>query len=830
MMRKLFLLLVTAMFAVTSAVAVPAKHGVKKTITLADGSRVEAELKGDEHVNYYRTDDGRALQKVDGVYQVVDLQQLSVEHKRKMSARNQERALSHSKKIAYKGQKRGLVILVNFSDVKFTYSKEDFNNFFNQTGFNQCGMAGSVHDYFLEQSYGDFDLEFDVVGPVTVSHTAEYYSKQKTYPKRVPDMIYEICQKVDNQVDYTTYDWNDDGMVDQVFVIYAGYSAAQGAENTIWPHEWSLYAGSNGAYRTGEGVYVATYGMACELKGNGVDNTGILDGIGTACHEFSHCLGLPDFYDTRDVESSELNFGMSVWSLMDYGCYLDNGCTPSGYTAYERWYSGWLEPKELNSSMQVVNMPAIEEEPVAYIMYNDAQKNEYYLLANHQKKGFDAKQYGHGLLVTHVDYDEYAWVQNTVNNDGSRQRMTIIPADGSASTYSSNDLAGDPFPGTKRNRKLTDSSSPAATLYNANVDGRKLMGKPITEISEASGLISFNFMGGVTIDVPEVAAASNVSSTGFTANWNPIDGATSYTVALTATKNLSDEPEDNVLLDEQFSKCYTRMSNSSTDISSQLDSYTDIPGWAGSNLYRSPYYLRMGNTQNNGTLVSPIIEAPKRGGMTIIFSLLSAGSSSGTLNLTVAQPGGGTASTSISDIPVASSTSGKPAWLLPLDGWTAPMQLTLQANSPGIYVLRVSVFDGVYSWNDFEVPAQVKAFDTGLSMIEGSWTMVQDVSLLKAPRRTVESTTSYYTTTGTSYEFKNLEPAVYSYQVRATTDKGVSEWSKEVTVDLVTAVEAPSDVSQDATRRVAIYDATGRIVARPTKGLYISNGKKFLVK
>ena len=303
-MKKILLIALILLLAVGSMYAVPAKRGIWKTLTLKDGSRVEAMLKGDEFVNYYQTNDGRAFQEIDGGAQIVDLQSLSLEHQKRAKARNQERVrrrIGTAAEGGYHGQKKGLVILVEFTDVKFTYDKATFTDYFNKVGYSDYGMHGSVHDYFYEQSYSSFDLEFDVVGPITAGHNAYYYSLET---RRVCTLVNDLCKAVDSEVDFSTYDWDDDGEVDQVYVIYAGWGAAQGASGTIWPHESSVQYADGGAYTTDDGVTVNTYGISCELMGN---SGAQIDGIGTSCHEFSHCLGLPDFYDTRDNGN---NFGM----------------------------------------------------------------------------------------------------------------------------------------------------------------------------------------------------------------------------------------------------------------------------------------------------------------------------------------------------------------------------------------------------------------------------------------------------------------------------------------------------------------------------------------
>ncbi|MBQ8968294.1 MAG: M6 family metalloprotease domain-containing protein [Bacteroidaceae bacterium] len=811
-MKKLIFSALIAVLGIATALAVPAKPGVKKTITLKDGTSVEATLVGDEHVHFYQTADRRTIQKVGGVYQYVNRDSLVQLHAERMAERNQlraRRAPVAPRKIAYSGKKRGLVIMVEFSDVKFTYDKATFEDYFNKTGFNQDGMAGSVHDYFYEQSYGEFDLEFDVVGPVTLPQTAAYYAEQDT---RVPKMVNDVCKQVDSEVDYSLYDWDGDKYVDQVYVIYAGYGEAQGAENTIWPHEWSVRAGVSSGYRTAEGVRIETYGISCELMGNGKTNTGHLDGIGTSCHEFSHCLGLPDFYDTAHNDGTAGNFGMGTWDLMDTGCYNGsaNGRSPSGYTAYERWFGGWLEPIVLDHGQKITDMPAIQDEPVAYIIYNDAHKDEYYLLANHQLKSFDKAAYGHGMLVLHVDYDESAWSSNVVNNETGHQRMTIIPAD-NAQTMTGTSLAADPFPGTRRKKELTNTSTPKAELYNANPDGEKLMSKPITNITEAQNLISFDFMGGMTLDAPVVLEPTEVGETGFTANWEPVEGATSYTVSLLKTVEGEEpdepDPDSNVLLEEDFSGFNGVASSLTKDISSSLDNYTALPGWTGSNLYAYNNLLRVGKSGSTGMLYSPTVAAPSTESFTMLIAASNA-ATSGTATATIylLLPDGRAASVALEDL--ATPSEGVSTWLVPASSWPyGEFQVVVypETSGSGVYMHYLQVLDGVYSWDDLSSPkAQV--------------------------RRAPVTTTTEYTTAETSYTFTDLETtATYSYKVRANAANSVvSDWSDEMSVELATLVQQVVDVlpAMGATYLLDGRQASGSL--RP--GIYVRNGRKFVVK
>ncbi len=499
-MKKILAVAATCLVAV-SVMAVPAKR-IKKTITLADGTTREVVFRGDEHVHFYQAEDGTAYQLDEQkIFRQVDKARLNSIWKRKLDESNDLRqARAVKRRVVWgadqnpiSGQKRGLVILANFADKKLSsaHDKAFYERYFNGESFTEEGMFGSVHQYFYDCSYGQFDLEFDIIGPVTVSKNMEYYGTNDADGNDLyaATMVAEACKLAHAKgVDWKKYDWDDDGYVDQVFVIYAGNGEAQGAaENTIWPHEYELssakYYGDGPGVLYFGGVRVDTYACSCELEG--ARGTSV-DGIGTACHEFSHCLGIPDFYDTEGW-----NFGMDVWDLMDYGSYngtTKSGGRPTGFTSYERWYCGWLTPTELTSYTEVDALRSLGQYPEAYLIRNQGNANEYYLLENRQKAGWFGATNAHGMLVLHVDFNPQAWEENTVNTKASRQRMTIIPADGTASAYS---LGGDPFPGSSRKTQLTDTSNPKATTYVTNTHGSKTMNFPITEITENGGVISF---------------------------------------------------------------------------------------------------------------------------------------------------------------------------------------------------------------------------------------------------------------------------------------------------------------------------------------------------
>ena len=517
---KLYLTACLFVLGLSCAHAVPAKKGVKRTIKLADGTSVVAELKGDEFASYWQADDGKCyVQDVDSrTFKITDKVQVVNRGLAKRQKANDARIKRFAKRgpkreitgafSHFTGTKKGLIILVNFKDVKFgrTHTRTMFDNIANKKGFtNSLGFKGSVKDYFLAQSNGQFELDFDVVGPYTLSQNMAYYgahTKDGDVDAKAGHMVLEACQMADKDVNYKDYDWDGDGEVDQVFVIYAGFGEADGgSEDTIWPHESMLSASTVGKrYETKDGVNVNTYACGNE---NTYDMLGRsrINGIGTICHEFSHCLGYPDLYDTNYSG----NFGMGSFDLMCSGSYNGESFCPPNYSAYEKWIAGWITPTVLDKPASVKGMQAQDVKyGQAFVVYNDNNKNEYYLIENRQQNVgiWDNLLPASGMMITHVDYDKNIWEWNNVNTivnysgdyaylSNDHQRLTIFHADNEEGS-SADSQAGDLYP-FNGNNSLTDTSSPAATIYQ----GGTTMGKPITNITQnEDGSIDFDFMGG----------------------------------------------------------------------------------------------------------------------------------------------------------------------------------------------------------------------------------------------------------------------------------------------------------------------------------------------
>ena len=802
MKRLNILLIFAALIATLTVNAVPAKR-VVKTVQLADGTMVELTLRGDEHFSYYTdADDNPCILHPDGSLEHITKRQVAdtwtARRAERMDYQDIHRAAATTDSSAIRrsssttGTHRGLVILMEFTDEKFVTPnpQELFHRFFNEPGFSETGMSGSVKDYFMKQSYGQLNVDFDVVGPFTTNYAMAYYGGNDAYgnDQRPAYMALEAVDAAAAVVDYSNYDWNGDGYVDQVFIIYAGYAEAQGADaNTIWPHEWTLYSGTRQTRRY-NGKYINTYGCTAELKGNGRTNKGVIDGIGSACHEYSHCLGLPDTYDTEGY-----NFAMSYWDVMSGGNYNDDSRTPAGFTAYERMYAGWLTPTEINSQTHIENMQPLATTPEAYILYNDKNRNEYYLLENRQQVDFDRGLYGHGLLVVHVDYNETSWRSNRINVDANHQRMTIIPADNNFAE-TARGLQGDPWPGVSGNTSLTNYTTPAATLFNANIDGKKLMNKFIENISENTQAKTISFLA----CRPELAIPAPDDGTeipdeaGFTITWPAVVGATSYQVEVTAI-GTPGKPEEALQNEFDFSGCFSS-SAGFIDISSSLANY-GLSGWSGNKLYTTPYKLRIGTSATTGYLRTPTWQAPESQEITVVLGANTVKEGTAVKgNVRLAYGNGGGAAT-YKNAPFEVAEDGR----------------------------LVFHFNVQTDWFWLDILPDMQMYVNYLAIYDGIWTAEQlgIGNASSAPHRA--STIKTYTTGTNSYTLTGLNTeSRYVYRLRAVgEDNWYSLWSEEKTFVFSNPTGMASPIASTDVPTVRYYDLQGREVSSDHRGLVI---------
>ena len=509
-MRKFFFFLVCLCASVRLSAA-PA-YPFPVTIVQSDGTELTIVGHGDEDFHYITTTDNVLLVqegrdyfvgRVDERGRLVATRQLAHEpamrsaaERQLVLAQNHERFLSRGETLQRKsprrepiaqtgtlfphtGSPKAIVILAEFADTTFSLPapRASFDQYLNSMeepkdlGNGEDANTSSVRHYFKTMSGEQFEPQFDVYGPVTLPNPLKTYGGTAAdgAGENMSALLRDACTLMDDSLDFSQYDADGDGNVDLVYVIYAGFSESvtNNSNQCIWPK-----SGTVNVTNKFDGMKVARYGVSSELNGfpNAFSSAPFrrINGIGVFCHEFSHCMGLPDLYPTTK-SSKDNNQSMEYWSLMDLGEYLYNGWAPSEYTAWERECFGWTEIPELDASL-TLDIKPLSQGGTAYRISNenDPTGHDYYIVENIQKVSFNWSMKGHGLVVTHVNYDPSAFTlaSNSVNNEKGKPRMTVVPADGllfsnkyvdgktvkNADFYAQ--LAGDPFPGTSDVREL----------------------------------------------------------------------------------------------------------------------------------------------------------------------------------------------------------------------------------------------------------------------------------------------------------------------------------------------------------------------------------------
>lgn len=474
--------------------AVPAYTGWQVR-TLADGSQVTVRQMGDEYYHYWETKDGKlAVEQADGTFIVRNEAVPSREAAKARRAKSKQRRMKAVGSTPNLAQ-RGVVILVNFSNssMNSSHTKAVFNNMCNATNCTTNSydgiQYGSAAQYFSDQSNGTYRPQFDLFGPVTLPHPVSYYGEQGTMTINgeeeeqndlyLADFVIDAVLAAENAgCDFSQYDSDDDGWVDFVYFIYAGKGqAAGGSSETIWPHNWSLTSalylgfthGTSGYYVTDgydynllqvDGVFIDNYACSAEL-----DYYGTLGGIGTLCHEFGHVMGLPDLYDTEYGYNYENGLTPGEWDIMDGGAYNGNGHCPPNYNPWEKYFFGWVTPA--NPGNKAANGTLYANGTEDYNVYQINTSGALtgatdaglaYYLENRQQSGWDTYIPAHGMAVWRVDYNEDLWASNAPNNTENDPHLTVSRA------YNTWEVVTD---------------------------------KPVTDIKETNGVVTFKYKGGV---------------------------------------------------------------------------------------------------------------------------------------------------------------------------------------------------------------------------------------------------------------------------------------------------------------------------------------------
>lgn len=552
-MKKILLSITFALMGIASGFAAKA-HTALTTITQSDGSQLTIRLHGDEHYSWYSTTDDVLLVQVGKNYYVAQVEEDGTLKATPQLAHNagkrgtvEEQVINNQNKekflnslnaepqalakpfgevypayFPHTGSPKALVILVEFQDVKFKTSDPvaTFTHYLKGAEGEAAPEAnnayvkgkvnyGSVYQYFNDMSQGKFTPQFDIVGPVTVSKNSAYYGGNtgKSTDVNFAQMIAEACKGVSDKVNFADYDQNNDGYVDLVYVIYAGYSESINGNSSdcLWPK-----SGTNAFYEPGtnnllklNGKQICRYGINNELNAtptvvnNKFDGTPLLNGIGLFCHEFSHTMGLPDLYPTVDASKVD-NQNPEYWDLMDGGEYTYSGYFPTPYSPWEMDVMGWTTPIELGDEAKQVSLNSYASDRTAYKI--NGENDEYLLIQNIQTDGWwrgITKAYNTGMLVWRIDYP-YTTVSldNRLNNEIGKPNVMIVPADGYViSAYNVTDddeskakykasLKADPFPGANNVTELLSVKLNKSTLK-----------KPFYNIKETDdGVITFDYL------------------------------------------------------------------------------------------------------------------------------------------------------------------------------------------------------------------------------------------------------------------------------------------------------------------------------------------------
>ena len=338
----------------------------------------------------------------------------------------------------FTGERKGLIILMEFPNQKFIRKNNSgkeidphalWNDIANKEGLKNVNgvlVNGSIRDYFHDQSYGQFELTFDVMGPYLAKNKYQYYGRNATYAngefdQNPAELIVEACEAASKEVNFKDYDWNDDGEVEQVYVVYAGYGEADSHDpETIWPHKSFLSQIYDDPLEL-QGMKIDTYACSNELN-----PSSRIDGLGSICHEFSHCLGLPDVYDSRYTNPLPTP---GSFDIMDSGNYNGESWYPSGFSSFERYFCGWLEPKRVKSLAEanLDELSPLHLNPDAYLVSEIEGSTNYFMVENREKKSWDKFLPSHGLIAWHINYDLITWTKNDVNVDPNNMGILVVP-------------------------------------------------------------------------------------------------------------------------------------------------------------------------------------------------------------------------------------------------------------------------------------------------------------------------------------------------------------------------------------------------------------------
>lgn len=428
----------------SSIYAIPADPTPKEVVQ-PDGTVITVTIRGDEYGNALYNENGERIIFNKNTSFFEKAPDNAPTHKflkrspRKIRMRNDFPTI---------GKQKSLVVLMEFSDVQFSSMDnphEYYDRMLNEEGFTYpTGANGSARDFYLKSSDGQFDPTFVVAGPARLSKEATYYGADTNLQDcHMGEAIKEALDQLDEEIDFSEYDTNGDGLVDNIFFFYAGNGQADTPDGSdlIWPHS-AFTEVAWGIHLEYDGVTIGNYACSNEIR---YSSTGKVEptGIGTFVHEFGHVLGLADHYDTG---YNIMAFGLGSWDTMAQGSYNNNMHTPPLFSMFEKAELGWAGYTEFSETSHegITSLKWLGDESKGLCVRVPGNENEWFVLENRQKEGWDKYLPGHGLLIWHIDMDEDAWLSNKVNTDPLHQRIDIVEVDGVGSDRTRD---GDVMPG-----------------------------------------------------------------------------------------------------------------------------------------------------------------------------------------------------------------------------------------------------------------------------------------------------------------------------------------------------------------------------------------------
>lgn len=814
-MKRIIMLTAALLLTLTDLLAVPAWRGAMKH-RQPDGTIVTYYMRGDEFHHQLLAPDGTCLAlDSTGYMRPATASELNVLRVDRMADAPRHLRMKTPKASRFqiagfptKGEIRCLVILAEFNDLQFTFGHDYHHRMLNEQGFSDDGATGCAAEYFTDQSMQTFFPKFDVVGPVKLPKNYAYYGQNSMMggnDEGTGQMIIDACKLAQAEgINFADYDNNDDGEVDMVYVIYAGYGEASGAgSDYVWPKKWQLAAEYLSLNLDGKKIDV--YACSAELFGNPqweAENGGHHSaGIGTVCHEFGHVLGFADHYST--AAESVTPYLLGSYDIMDYGPYNNQSRTPPSYNAFERLTLGWLTPDTLvNDAQTGIVLDPIATSNHAYVL-TTSNKNEFYLLENRQQEGWDSYLPGSGMMITHVDFDELMWYMNMANNDPSHRRFYMECAD---NDYAYDFVTGrqtewaDLFPcAANGNNRFTDVSRPAAQPFTGET-----LDKWVTNIQNSDGRVTFDYQNN-HLETPKGFAVSTINDHGFTAQWQAVDRADRYELQLFRLEHESERP---VALAEGFWRMQagTVASPDGSNIAGQLNDYTTMPGWTGEQVYQAGGTCKIGSAGASGRLTLPTLNlATGNGVFTVVARVQSAQTKTPVFSITA---NGQTARTRL--------TSAARDYYATFQGGLTATTIELGSVNERAFIDTVVVVRS----------GDVSALFPGARQVS----VTGEVATTASPEvddPLVPRDTTVVTATGTAYTFDTLEPDThYALQVRAMNNDMGSAYTAIIYV-FTNESMGITETMHYALRTMNSYDLQGRRYATdaplPTGRLLIQN-------